>query len=135
MEPVPPRAGKCGLGHFVLLKFAFRNRFVNPSEILKNNTARSQIQVTDFGIPDLSLRQSDIGSARAQLATRIVAIKLIVKWGAREQGGVTVLIGFFPATGINPPAVTNNQDQRSRSEEHTSELQSRGLISYAVSCL
>src|ERR1043165_9758291 len=37
-----------------------------------------------------------------------------------------------PCFGLSPAMISA---QKTRSEEHTSELQSRGLISYPVSCL
>ena len=45
--------------------------------------------------------------------------------------GVTISV----KVPINWEAMTERTKQRLRSEEHTSELQSRGLISYAVFCL
>ena len=57
-------------------------------------------------------------------------IKLAATYGLFAKPGSDFLFNF----AVNAP--TGSIDERdSRSEEHTSELQSRGLISYAVFCL
>src|SRR6266705_1856915 len=88
MKPVLARRGECFLRDAIMRELAVRNRFVNPSEILINDSAGAEIQMTDFRIAHLSVGQTDIGSARAQFAARITAIELVVERCARKQGGV-----------------------------------------------
>jgi len=42
-----------------------------------------------------------------------------VKGSGREQRGVSILITFFPATRIDPPAVANDEHYRTRHNSRT----------------
>ena len=75
-------------------EFAVGDRLVDPRQILVNDPARAEIQVADFGVAHLAFGQTDIRPARAQLARRIVAVKMIVKRRPREQRGVAVFLAL-----------------------------------------
>src|ERR1051325_116651 len=90
MKPTSSRSRKCILSDSIALQFARGNSFVDPSEILVNDSAGTQIQVTDFGIAHLSIGQADISSAGTQLCYRILAIEFVMKRCMREQCSVSI---------------------------------------------
>src|SRR3546814_6979485 len=58
------------------------------------------------------------------------------RWGLATAAVLALAIGFgVPWTGIDEPAAPAASSVATRSEEHTSELQSLMRISYAVLCL
>src|SRR6267378_2606392 len=105
MEPMPVGSGKSFLSDFVPIELARGNCFVNASKILKNNAARAQVQMADFGISHLAFGQTNIGATRAQLAARIVTIKLFVKWRFRQKRGVAILLAQFFTARVNAPTI------------------------------
>src|SRR5207244_11707584 len=93
----------------IVCQFARGERFVNPRQILINDPARAKIQVPNFGVSHLPLRQSDIFSARAYFPHRILSVELIVKGRTRQQSGIAIFPRPIAAAGIDSPTVTNDQ--------------------------
>ena len=93
----------------IVCQFARGERLVNPRQILINDPARAKIQVPNFGVSHLPLRQSDILSARAYFPHRILSVELIVKGRARQQGGIAIFPRPIAAAGIDSPTITNDQ--------------------------
>ena len=110
MKSMAARGGKSFLRDFVSIELTVRDGFIDSREVLEDDAAGAQIEMADFGIAHLSIRKSYIGAAGAEFATRMIAIKLIVKRRFREQGGVAVLLPQFLAARVNSPAVSNDQD-------------------------
>src|SRR5690349_21074180 len=112
MKSMSARGSKCFLGDAISLQFAVGNRRVNSREILVNDATGAEIKMTYLRIAHLSLRQTNVRAAGAQFAARIIAIKLVVEWSAREQRGVSVFFRFHFSAGIDSPAVTNDEHDR-----------------------
>ena len=68
--------------------------------------------MTHFGIAHLTFGQTDIRATRAERAVRIFPKELIVKWCPRKQSRVAIFFALCLASGINAPAVANNQYDR-----------------------
>src|SRR3954470_1404384 len=107
-----PRDGESFLRNFVSLELTVRNRLVDAGEVLHNDAAGAEIQMTDFGVAHLTIGKSDIGAARAEFAARVIAVKLIMKRRTREHGGVAVFLRLGLAAGIDPPTVANHKQNR-----------------------
>ena len=90
MEPMPACGSKCFLRDLVTGQLAGSDRFINTSQILKNDAARAQVQMADFGISHLAVGQANIRATRAQFAARVIAIKSVVEWCFRQESGVSV---------------------------------------------
>src|ERR1700746_2417590 len=103
MEPMPAPGGESFLRDGIAVELAGGNRFVDPSEILKNDAARAQIEVANFGVAHLALRQTDIGATGAEFAARISPIELVVKGRPGKQSGVAVFFRLGFAAGIDAP--------------------------------
>src|SRR5262249_39828137 len=110
---MPPRGGESFLGNLVSLEFPVSDCFINAREILKNNATSAQVQMADFGVTHLAVRQANIRAARAEFAAGIVAIKLVVKRRRCQKRGVAILLAQFFATRIDPPSIANNEQYRS----------------------
>src|SRR5688572_2623623 len=67
-----------------------------------------------FRVAHLAFGQTDIETARAQGPSGKIAINPVVKRRAGEQRGVAVLLAFFPAAGIDAPAIANDEQDRLR---------------------
>ena len=65
MEPMAPRAPKSFPGGRIPTEFAFRDRLINSSKILINDSARPQVEMTYFRVSHLSFREADIETTRA----------------------------------------------------------------------
>jgi len=100
------------LGDGIVLQLSFGNGFVDPGEILINNPARAEVEVADFGVAHLSLRQTDVRTTGTQFPSGIIAVKPVVERGAGKQGGVAVLLAFFAAAGIDSPTIANDENNR-----------------------
>ena len=105
-----PRLPKSLLRDRVTAKLTLGDGLVDAGQLLVNDSARAEIEMAHFRVAHLPFGQSDIESARAQFPAGIIAIELIVEWGAREQGGVAVFFPLLPTAGINAPAVSNNEN-------------------------
>ena len=75
MEPIFTSLGllQSFAQHFVMVEAAFVDIFVDQGQILKNNPARAENHMADFGIAHLSCRQTDIDSGHRKPRVRIVA--------------------------------------------------------------
>src|SRR6267378_440798 len=73
MEPVSAGGGESFLRHAIPIELTGSDRFVNASEILKNDAARAQIEMADFGVAHLAFGETDIGAARLDFAAGIDA--------------------------------------------------------------
>src|SRR5216684_7435834 len=108
MESMPARSGESFLRNAIAIELAGGDRFIDASEILKNDAAGAQIEMADFGVPHLAFGQTDVGATRAEFAAGIIAIELIVKRCAGEQRGVAIFFRLRFAAGIDAPAVAND---------------------------
>src|SRR6266566_6763056 len=109
VKPMATRVGKSFPQRGVARQFAFRYGLVNSRQILINDPAGSQVKMANFGVAHLALRQTDLGAAGAQFSARILLVELVVKRRSRKKRCVTVFFPFFPTTGINAPAIANNE--------------------------
>src|SRR2546423_4004198 len=112
METMPARFGECFLRNLVSREFPFRDRFVDAGQVLINDPTGAEIEMAHFGVTHLSFRQPDIDTAGTQFPAGIIAVKLVVKRRAGEQGSVAILFALFAAARINAPAVANDKDYR-----------------------
>src|SRR5437870_11352396 len=121
MKPVLARGGECFLRDIIPREFAIGDRFVDPTEVLINDPAGSQIEMADLGIAHLSFGQTDVGSARAQFAAGVTAVELVMKRRVREERGVAIFLALVFAAGVNAPAVTNNEHHRPGHTAHSGD--------------
>src|ERR1043166_3723830 len=102
-------------------------------KLVKLGTDSSGLAVTDPGTV-LVIKKGGILSVASG---NMVVIPTYVKDGqvkTANNGAMTGVNKFLKWKGVSDPTGTNSTDTK-RSEEHTSELQSRFGISYAVFCL
>src|SRR5437764_9476775 len=99
---------KALLENGIACQFAGGERLVNPRQILINDPARAKIQVPNFGVSHLPLRQSDVFSARAYFPHRILSVELIVKGRARQQGGIAIFPRSIAAAWIDSPTIPDD---------------------------
>ncbi len=59
------RLRKSFLGNRIASEFPFRDRLIDSSKILINDSARPQIEMTHFRVPHLSFGEADIKTTRA----------------------------------------------------------------------
>src|ERR1051326_4499112 len=121
MNPMVARGGERFLRDMIARELACRDRLIDPSEVLINDAARSQIEMANLGIAHLPFGQTNVGSTRAQFAAGVAPVELVVKWCLREERGVAIFLlpGF--AAGVNTPAVTNNQHHRPGHTAHSGD--------------
>src|ERR1700693_2797620 len=112
MEPGPFGRLKCLLDHRITFQLSVEDRFVDPGEVLVNDSSSAEVEVANFRISHLAFGQSDIHPAGAQVTPRVSPVQIIVVGGAREQRCVAIGFGRLPAMGINPPSIPNNQHHR-----------------------
>src|SRR5438477_9801995 len=122
MKPVPARGGESFLRNAIAIELAGRDRFVYSCKILKDDAAGAQIEMADFGVAHLALRQTYVGAAGAELAAGIIAIELIVKRRVREQSGIAVFFRLRFAAGIDAPAVANDEQHRASHKPHCRKI-------------
>ena len=80
-----------------LAEISFRDRLVDPGQVLINDPARAEIHVAHLGISHLSGWQTDIETARAQTRAGIFAVELVMKWRSREEGCISIRFGSGPS--------------------------------------
>src|SRR5712692_3806174 len=114
MKPMVPRRSERFLGDAIVCELAVRDRLIDASQVLINDSARAQIEMAHFGVAHLSFRQADIDSAGAQPAGWIIAIKFVVERRPSEKRGVTVFVAHFFPAGIDAPTVANDEHDRVR---------------------
>ena len=112
MEPMRARLREAFLQHRITRQFSLRDRLINSSQVLINDSAGAEIQMAHFGIAHLSFRQTDIQPAGAQPAPGIILVELVVKRRAREQSRIAIFFALLPAARIDPPSVTNQEHNR-----------------------
>src|ERR671930_973874 len=105
-------SGKGFPGDVITGQLAVANCFVNPCQVLINDSPRAEVQMADLGIAHLPFWQTNVAPTRTQFTARILAIEPIVKGGAREQGCVSVLLALFQPVGVDAPAVTDDEHHR-----------------------
>ena len=105
-------------------------RFRNAKSVQFNYILEDSQHIKDLTLDELYLNNMNIhlGTGTGNFITNqgTGAIAIGAYAGQHNQGNYSIAIGAYSGQ-INQP---NN-----RSEEHTSELQSPGIISYAVFCL
>src|SRR5437867_12128899 len=124
MKAMAARPGERFLHHAIVLQLPRRDCLVNSGEILINDSAGAEIQMTDFGIAHLSFGQADIRAAGAQRSARIIAIQLVVKWRPRKKRRVPIFksLRFLPR--INAPTVANDKHHGARHTTHSADDES-----------
>ena len=65
MEPMALHAGKGLSRSRIPAEFAFRDRLIDSSKILINDSARAQVEMTYLRVPHLSFGEADIETTRA----------------------------------------------------------------------
>src|SRR3546814_8526707 len=115
--------GGRGLGYGTARRLAREGATIAIAEIDEETgpIARAEIE-KDFGVP-VVFRRTDIGQE--------IDAKALVEEVYDQFGRIDILVNA--AQGFTPLALI--EDKTTRSEEHTSELQSLMRISYAVFCL
>ena len=96
--------------HWHLGEFAVADALIDAGEILINDAPGAKIEVADFAIAHLAVGQADIFTAGADGATWVGGVKVVVKGGLGEQGGVAIGNGLGFAAGVDAPAITDNQN-------------------------
>ena len=119
MESVTARVGERFLQYPIVRQFALRDRLVNSCQILINNPAGSQVKMANFRVAHLSIRQADVGPACAQFRVWIIAVEFVVKWCPREERCISIFFALLLATGIDAPAVANNEHNRANHRKRT----------------
>ena len=114
VEAMAARRGQSFPQDATARKFAGSNRFVDPRQILINDSAGAQIEMAYFRVSHLSFRQTNVETAGAKFPAGIIAVKLVVKRRVSEQRGVSVLLAFFPTARVNSPAIANDENDRVR---------------------
>src|SRR6266404_4055359 len=114
MKATVPRCCERFLGDAIVCKLTLCNRPIDASQVLINDSTGAQIEMAYFRVAHLSLRQTDIGPARAQPARWIIAIKVVVERSAGEKCGVPIFLALFFPTGIDAPTVANDEQDRAR---------------------
>ena len=104
--------GKSGLQHGVFPHGPIFDGIIHPAEVLKDNAARTQVQVSYFGITHLAVRKAHVLPGSAQQAVGIVGKEVISKGGISQNSGVTVLFRDIRPQRIAAPAVANNKNVR-----------------------
>src|SRR4029077_6632531 len=112
MQPVPAGFGKSFLQNLVGPQLSIGDRLVDAREILVNYPARAEVQVAYFRVAHLALRQTNIHAARTESRPGISAVKVIVKGSLRQERRIPILLSFLSASGIDPPAIANYQNNR-----------------------
>ena len=121
MQPPASRVSECLLQNAILLQFAVSDRFVDPGQVLINNPPRAEIEMADLRVSHLPFRQPHVLAARAQCRARIILIETVVKGRLREQSRVAVLLPVCFSAGVNPPSVTDHEDDRSCHRPHSAD--------------
>src|ERR1051325_11816664 len=107
-------------------------RFIQPAEILEHHAAllgRETGQLVPGGIADFRSRAGRAGAQRGRNVDAVAdrgATRAILVLVRLVAGEAATRVQQLPVQGILP---------LDRSEEHTSELQSPNVISYAAFCL
>ena len=112
MQSVAARPFKSLLRNRIPGELSIRQRAINTGQVLINNPAGPKIKVANFGIPHLTVGQTDVGPARAQFTSGIIPIKVVMKGGFGEQRCISILFSFFAPSRIDPPAVSNDENNR-----------------------
>jgi hypothetical protein len=68
--------------------------------------------MANFRIAHLSIRQADVGPARAQFSTWIVPVELVVKRRPRKERCVRIFFALISTARIDAPAIANNEHNR-----------------------
>jgi len=79
VEPVAARLGEGFLEDRIGGEVAVADRFVNAGEVLVNDAARAQIEVSDLGIAHLAPGQPDVFTARTDVAVRVCREHLLME--------------------------------------------------------
>src|SRR5450631_2444422 len=79
VEAMAARRGQSFLQDAIVRKFAGSNRFVDPRQVLINDSASAQIEMAYFRVSHLSFRQTNVETASAKFPAGIIAVKLVVK--------------------------------------------------------
>ena len=112
VQPLPLRLRKRLLHHRLRRQLPLTDRLVNPRQILIHNPPRPQVEVPHLTVPHLPIRQPHILTRTRHLAPRTGRIQLIMKRRLRQQRRIPILRRFLFPTGIDPPAITNDQNNR-----------------------
>src|SRR4029453_4932871 len=114
MKPMIPRAGEGFLQYLVAGEFAVRNRLVNSRQVLIDDPACSQIEMANFRVAHLSIRQANVSPARAQITTWIGPVELVMKRRLREKRCVRIIFELLSTARIDAPAIANDEHNRTR---------------------
>ena len=98
--------------HGHLREFAIADALVDASEVLIDDAARAEVQVTDFAVAHLAFGQPHVLAAGADGAARIRGIKMIMERRLREQRGIAVGLSLSFTAGIDAPAVADDENNR-----------------------
>ena len=92
----------------VLVERARLNRHVDAHDVHQHNAAGAEVQVTDFAVAHLPVRQADKVVARPQQGIRKIAQQAVINRLACQRDCI--------AFGVGPvaPAVKNRQNNRFR---------------------
>ena len=66
------------VNHRIASEFSVYDRFIDPGEILVNDSSGAEVKVSDFGISHLAFGQTNVHPARAQVAAGISLVQIIV---------------------------------------------------------
>src|SRR5262245_56510899 len=89
-------------------QFAILYCFVDPGEVLIDDAARSEIQMTDLRISHLTAGEADVRTTGTQATAGIGLIEKIVERRFPQQGGIPIGLGLLTSVRIDSPPVPNN---------------------------
>ena len=108
-------AGMAGLGEGVLKgrdggELILADGLLDAGEVLVDDSAGAEVEVADLGVAHLSLGEADVFAAGGEGGLGVGLVEVLMEGGFCEQGGVAVGFGLREAAGINPPAITDDQN-------------------------
>ena len=88
---------------------AFCDCLVDAGEVLVNDATRAEVEVADLRVTHLAWGQADIEAGSAQEGGWVGGEHLVMEWGLGEQHGIAVLFCGCLSSGVEPPAVADDQ--------------------------
>src|SRR5689334_3164021 len=113
MQTMSACSGEGFLRDAVLVQFTVSDRLVYPGQVLMNDPAGPEIEVSNFRVAHLAFRQPNIGSARAQFAAGILAIQVIMKGSSGKKCGVAIFLCLGFSIRVNAPPIADDKHDRS----------------------
>ena len=99
-------------------QFAIADRLVDAGEVLVNDASGTQVEVAHLAVAHLPGWQAHVLAAGAHGTHRIGGVEVVVEGCAGEKSRVAVLHRLRAASGVNTPAVADNENNRFFGHKH-----------------